>query len=123
MRRRQSLSAMFGGMAVLGTTPARSAAANGLRAGEGVVDITPPLGIELAGYHKPPGQERRVLGIRQPAEVRALVLTCNSTQVATRPERLRQWRVFRYRGTQNFRFTTVPAYRRARPECRGRLAA
>ena len=82
MRRRQFLSAMIGGMAVLGTTPARSAPVEGLRAGEGVVDITPPLGIELAGFHRPPGQERRVVGIRQSAEVRALVLACNATQVA-----------------------------------------
>lgn len=81
MRRRQFLSAMVGGMAVLGTTRA-TAAAGGLSAGEGVADITPPLGIELAGFHKPPGQERRVKGIRQPTEVRALVLTLGSTQVA-----------------------------------------
>ena len=31
----------------------------GLRAGEGVADITPPPGTELAGFHKPPSQERR----------------------------------------------------------------
>ncbi len=83
MQRRQFLSAMVGGAAVLGATAARAAdAAGGLRAGEGVVDITPPLGIELAGFHKPPGQERRVKGIRQPSEVRALVLALGPTQVA-----------------------------------------
>ena len=82
MQRRQFLSAMVGGMAVLGATPARAAGANGLRAGEGVADITPPLGIELAGFHKPVGQERRVKAIRQPAEVRALVLTFGPAQVA-----------------------------------------
>ena len=82
MQRRQFLSAMVGGTAVLGATRARAAAAGGLSAGEGVVDITPPLGIELAGFHKPPGQERRVKGIRQPTEVRALVLTYGPTQVA-----------------------------------------
>ncbi|MDD4268544.1 MAG: hypothetical protein GXY25_08095 [Pirellulaceae bacterium] len=82
MQRRQFLSAMVGGMAVLGTTSARGAAAEGLRAGEGVADITPPLGIELAGFHKPPGQERRVKGIRQPAAVRALVLAFGPTQAA-----------------------------------------
>ncbi len=83
MQRRQFLSAMVGGTAaVLGTTRARAAAAGGLSAGEGVADITPPLGIELAGFHKPPGQERRVRGIRQPAEVRALVLTCGTAQAA-----------------------------------------
>ena len=45
-----------------------------LLAGEGLADITPPLGIELGGFHRPPGQERRVKGIRQPACVRALAL-------------------------------------------------
>lgn len=82
MKRRQFLSAVAGGMAVLGATSARAATADGLRAGEGRADITPPLGIELAGFHKPPGQERRVRGIRQPAEVRALVLTYGPTQAA-----------------------------------------
>ena len=82
MQRRQFLSAMVGGTAVLGVTPARAVAADGLQAGEGVADITPPLGIELAGFHKPPGQERRVKAIRQPCEVRALVLTWGPTQVA-----------------------------------------
>jgi hypothetical protein len=81
MQRRQFLSAMVGGMAVL-ATPARAAAADGLRAGEGVADITPPLGVELAGFHKPPGQERRAKAIRQPCEVRALVLTCGPTRLA-----------------------------------------
>ena len=41
-------------------------------AGEGVADITPPLGVELAGFHKPVGQERVVTGIRQPTAARAL---------------------------------------------------
>ncbi len=81
MQRRQFLSAMVGGTAVLGTTPAWAAAAGGLRAGEGLADITPPLGIELAGFHKPPGQERRAKAIRQPCEARALVLTRGPTQV------------------------------------------
>ncbi len=82
MQRRQFLSAMVGGTVILGATAARAQAAGGLRAGEGVVDITPPLGIELAGFHKPPGQERRVQAIRQPSETRALVLACGSTQLA-----------------------------------------
>jgi len=82
MQRRQFLSAMAGGMAFLGTASAKAAGSRGLRAGEGVVDITPPLGIELAGFHKPVGQERRVRGIRQPAEARALALAYGPTQVA-----------------------------------------
>ena len=43
------------------------------RAGEGVTDITPPPGTELAGFHKPPGKERRSTSVRQPASARALV--------------------------------------------------
>ena len=82
MQRRQFLSAIAGGTAILGVTSARAVAAGGLQAGEGVADITPPLGIELGGFHKPPGQERRVKGIRQPCAVRALVLTDGRTRVA-----------------------------------------
>src|SRR5947209_8202537 len=51
-------------------------------AGEGRADITPPLGIELAGFHKPPGKERRITGIRQPTAARALLLRANKTQTA-----------------------------------------
>ncbi|MCS7237394.1 MAG: neutral/alkaline non-lysosomal ceramidase N-terminal domain-containing protein [Thermoguttaceae bacterium] len=46
-----------------------------LLVGDATFDITPPLGAELAGYHRIPGQERRVQGIRQRAEGRVLVLT------------------------------------------------
>lgn len=53
-----------------------------LQAGEGVVDITPPLGIEMGGFHRKPGNERRIKGIRQPTAARALVLTLGDTQVA-----------------------------------------
>ncbi|MFV1964934.1 MAG: neutral/alkaline non-lysosomal ceramidase N-terminal domain-containing protein [Pirellulaceae bacterium] len=53
-----------------------------LKAGEAIVDSTPPLGIELAGFHRSPGKERRIKGIRQPAAVRALVLQHGETQVA-----------------------------------------
>jgi len=45
-----------------------------LQAGEGVVEITPPMGIELAGFHKPEGSERRIEGIRKTVAVRALVM-------------------------------------------------
>ena len=54
----------------------------GLSAGEGVVDTTPPLKIELGGFHRPPGQERRVEGIRQPTAARALVLKVGETTAA-----------------------------------------
>jgi hypothetical protein len=43
-------------------------------AGEGIADITPPLGVELAGFHKPIGQERVATGVRQPTSARALVM-------------------------------------------------
>ena len=57
-------------------------AAAQLHAGEGVVDITPPLGIEMGGFHRPPGKERRIQGIRQPSAVRALVLELGGVRVA-----------------------------------------
>ena len=50
--------------------------------GEGIVEITPPLGIEMAGFHKAPGNERRITGIRQPTFARALVMRLGKTQVA-----------------------------------------
>jgi hypothetical protein len=53
-----------------------------LQAGEGVVDITPPVGIELAGFHRAAGNERRIKGIRQPMAARALVLQHGDTEVA-----------------------------------------
>jgi neutral ceramidase len=53
--------------------------AQGFRAGEGVTDITPPVGTELAGFHKPPGKERRSTGVRQPASARALVFANTAT--------------------------------------------
>jgi hypothetical protein len=52
-----------------------------LEAGEGIADITPPLGIELAGFHRPPGQERRITGIRQPASARALLVRTQKASV------------------------------------------
>jgi hypothetical protein len=45
-----------------------------LLVGEATFDITPPLGIELAGFHRIPGQERRVKAIRKPSEGRVLLL-------------------------------------------------
>jgi neutral ceramidase len=51
-------------------------------AGEGVVDTTPPLGIELGGFHRSPGNERRVEGIRQTTAARALVLQRGDVQMA-----------------------------------------
>src|SRR5688572_19054945 len=62
----------------LGANQARGAATPQLEAGEGVVDTTPPLGIELGGFH---GQ-RPIKGIRQPAAARALVLRVGSEMAA-----------------------------------------
>lgn len=53
-----------------------------LEAGEGVVQITPPLGIELAGFHRTPGKERLITGIRQTPAARALVLRCGGVEAA-----------------------------------------
>ena len=52
----------------------------GLRVGEGVVDTTPPTGIELAGFHRSPGNERLITGIRQPTAARAIVLESGKTK-------------------------------------------
>ena len=53
-----------------------------LEAGEGVVEITPPIGIELAGFHRAAGKERLITGIRQPCQARALVLRVDKSQAA-----------------------------------------
>lgn len=72
------------GLTGLAARPAfgRLAALPILEAGEGVVDITPPLGIELAGFHRTVGKERRIEAIRQPSAARALVLRVKDTQAA-----------------------------------------
>jgi hypothetical protein len=59
-----------------------TAARGAFLAGEGVADITPPLGTELAGFHRSPGKERRSTAIRQPSSVRAIVLADGRTEVA-----------------------------------------
>jgi len=51
-------------------------------AGEGVADITPPMGVELAGFHKPPGKERRCTGARQPSSARVLAMRLDTTETA-----------------------------------------
>jgi hypothetical protein len=53
-----------------------------LEVGEGVVDTTPPVGIEMAGFHRPLGEERRIEGIRQPTAARALLLRLGNVQAA-----------------------------------------
>ena len=61
------------------TEPTKDA---GLSVGEGVADITPPEGVELAGFHRPPGQERRSKGVREPSSVRALVFEVGGVRAA-----------------------------------------
>lgn len=84
--RRQFLGTLAAASAaglVLPGRPARSATRSPkLKAGQGVVDITPPTGIEMGGFHRSPGNERRVLGIRQASFVRAIVLTDGETTTA-----------------------------------------
>ena len=53
-----------------------------LEVGEGVVATTPPVGIEMAGFHRPLGEERRIEGIRQPTAARALLLRLGNVQAA-----------------------------------------
>ena len=86
MSRRRFLTTSLGSGAGLGLAMAASkcsaAGRNVRRAGEGTVDITPPVdkGIELAGFHRPPGNPRLVTGARQPSLVRALMLEVGSTR-------------------------------------------
>ncbi|MEO8493825.1 MAG: neutral/alkaline non-lysosomal ceramidase N-terminal domain-containing protein [Planctomycetota bacterium] len=61
---------------------AAEAGTDSLAMGHAVVDTTPPLGIELAGFHKPAGQERVITGIRQTTAARALVLRVKDQTVA-----------------------------------------
>jgi len=59
-----------------------AASSSVIEAGEGTVDTTPPLGIEMAGFHRSPGNERRITGIRQPTAARALVLKHGDARAA-----------------------------------------
>ncbi|MEX0642024.1 MAG: neutral/alkaline non-lysosomal ceramidase N-terminal domain-containing protein, partial [Pirellulales bacterium] len=53
-----------------------------LLAGEGVVDVSPPKGITLGGFHYSPGRPRLVTAIRQKPEARALVIRRKDTSAA-----------------------------------------
>ena len=88
IRRRQFLAktlqsgALAGTCLLIPTTVRGGDSESSLRAGEGVVDITPPLGIEIGGFHREPGNERRIRGIRQSTAARALVLQLKDSLVA-----------------------------------------
>lgn len=64
--------------ATLATTAAarfgRASTANELLVGHASVDITPPNGVELAGFHRPPENPRLVTGSRQPATAHVIVI-------------------------------------------------
>ncbi len=84
VRRREFLASLAAGSASV-LLPQRTWADSSTRelfAGEGIVDTTPPVGIELGGFHRAPGNERRVKGIRQPTAVRAIALKVGDTQGA-----------------------------------------
>ena len=85
LKRRDFLKFVAGGGAALALPALRSSGfspAAAFEAGEGVVDITPPIGIEMGGFHRKPGDERRITGIRQPTAARALALRCGDTRAA-----------------------------------------
>lgn len=77
-----SLAAGAAAVVGVGARPAWGQAPGAFEVGKGVVDITPPIGAELAGFHLPEGQKRLITGIRQPAAVRALVLRVGDAQAA-----------------------------------------
>ena len=52
-----------------------------LDAGEGIADLTPPLGLEMAGFHRAVGAERKIAGIREAGRVRALALRVGESTV------------------------------------------
>ena len=86
LRSRRSFLATAAAGAAAMAWPVRRGLASGskptLQAGEGNADITPPLGLEMAGFHRPAGQERRITGIRQSTAARALVLRYGDTLAA-----------------------------------------
>ncbi|MCH2212549.1 MAG: neutral/alkaline non-lysosomal ceramidase N-terminal domain-containing protein [Fuerstiella sp.] len=84
IRRREFMTSLAAGTAASGLASASSASATkpaNLRVGEGIADITPPVGIELGGFHRSPGNERRARGIRQKSFVRVLFVEHHGTRV------------------------------------------
>jgi neutral ceramidase len=59
-----------------------AAAADDLLVGHASVDTTPPNGIELAGFHRPPDDPRLITGSRQPAAARAIVVARGNVRAA-----------------------------------------
>ena len=84
LHRREFIASLAAGTAATGLGSTSSASATkqtDLRVGEGIADITPPVGIELGGFHRSPGNERRVGGIRQKSFVRALFMEHHGKRV------------------------------------------
>lgn len=54
----------------------------GLLVGAATVDATPPEGIELAGFHRPPDNPRLITATRQPTAARALVFSQGEVRAA-----------------------------------------
>ncbi len=52
------------------------------KAGQGCVNIDPAVGMEIAGFHRKPGNERLVTGARHPAFAKALVVEYGGFQAA-----------------------------------------
>jgi neutral ceramidase len=79
-RRRDFLSAATAATILTCSRNTRAGHSPKFEVGEGRAAIDPPLGIELGGFHRPPGQERRVRGIRQSPHVRALAMRHGATR-------------------------------------------
>jgi hypothetical protein len=66
----------------LAGTPALAAPANRLQLGEARIDITPPPGITMGGFHYPPSDPRLITGVRARSAARALVLRAGRDRAA-----------------------------------------
>lgn len=60
----------------------RAAATDELLVGHSSVDATPPNGVELAGFHRPPDDPRLATGSRQPAAIRVIMLERGAVKAA-----------------------------------------
>lgn len=85
LNRRQILSSGCAAIAATACIPhlaSGSSNKESLAVGQAVVDTTPPLGIELAGFHKAAGNERRITGIRQKSTAKAIVIRVKGQTIA-----------------------------------------
>jgi len=82
--RRGFLSACGCSAALAALRPAAAAIAADcdLLAGQGTVDVTPPLGITMGGFHFPPGNRRVIEGVRQRSFARVLMVQAGGEQLA-----------------------------------------